>query len=605
MNKGKNKDTVWYHIVFEYVLLIIISGIVLYLVLGMKEADIAKYPLFYSSGGDGITGLVTAKSMLENGWIYENSYLGAPFDGTNYDATTMELLLSFLEQCLVWLTGNWILAYNLFYLSAYFLIGITAFYSLKKLNINEIIALPSAVIFAFAPYHQMRGAGHLYLGMYFMVPLMVLYMYRLMKGERLFQKGAILFHKEKQGWITTSNLLRVLCLMGMALTGIYYAFFTCFFFCIVILYWLFNSNYGKENGKQSKGENIKGIWKAISQPIISIVIIVGTLVIAAIPNLLYWLQNGRAEAVTAKGGEGAELYGLKIIQLLLPMTNHRIAFFAKVREFYDSNYPLVNENGASSLGVIMAIGFVILCVALFMSFKLPKESNIRIGSLFTLAAVLFGTVGGFAVILSFVTGAIRCYNRFSIFIAMFSLIAIAQLLQNLYLKVRNRGMIGCIMLILLAVGIFDQTTQVPSGTYQAYAQAFEADKEFVQEIEQMEEDGAMIYQMPYMRYPENGGINNMPDYAHMVGYLHSSHLRWSYGSVARREGDCWSQAVNTLPLGEQIQTIREAGFAGIYVDWNAYLPDERAWMESQFAVLIGDVAVSDADNMRVYYSFSH
>lgn len=601
MNKEKNKSKGW--VVFEYVLLMLAVGVVLYFVLGLKEADIAKYPLFYSSGGDGMTGLATAKSMLENGWIYKNPYLGAPFDGTNYDAVTMELLLSFLEQCLVWLTGNWILAYNLFYLSAYFLIGITAFYALKKLNINEVIALPCAVIYAFAPYHQMRGTGHIYLGMYFMVPLMVLYMYRLMKMERLFQKGEVLFHKERQGWFTVSNLLRIICLMCMALTGIYYAFFTCFFFGVIVLYWLFNYTYSKKNGKPSIRENLKGIWKDISQPIISIVIIAGTLVIAAIPNLIYWMQNGRAEAVTAKGGEGAELYGLKMIQLLLPMTNHRIAFFAKVREFYDTYYPLVNENGASSLGVIMAIGFVVLCVALFMSFKLPKESNIRIGSLLTLAAILFGTVGGFAVILSFVTGAIRCYNRFSIFIAMFSLIAIAQMLQLLYLKIQKKVIISCIMLVLLAFGIFDQTTPEASGVYQAYAGAFEADKAFIQAIETMEEDDAMIYQMPYMRYPENGGINNMADYAHMVGYLHSNHLRWSYGSVVGRAGDQWSQAVNALPLEEQIPTIRDAGFAGIYVDWNAYLPDERIEMESLFLTYIGDVTASDADNMRVYYSF--
>lgn len=605
MGKKKNKGKSWHHIAFEYVLLMVVVGVVLYLVLGLKEADIAKYPLFYSSGGDGMTGLVTAKAMLENGWIYKNPYLGAPFDGTNYDATTMELLLSLIEQCLIWITGNWILAYNLFYLSAYFLIGITAFYALKKLNINEVIALPSAVIYAFAPYHQMRGTGHLYLGMYFMVPLMVLYMYRLMKEERLFQKGAILFHKKKQGWITGANILRVLCLMCMALSGIYYAFFTCFFFCVVILYWLFNYNYSKKNGKQSMRENIKGIWKYISQPIIGIAIIVGTLIIAAIPNLIYWIENGRAEAVAEKGGEGAEIYGLKLIQLLLPIENHRIAFFAKVREFYDTYYPLVNENGASSLGVIMAIGFVILCIALFMNWKLSKDSNIRIGSLFALAAILFGTVGGFAVILSFVTGAIRCYNRFSIFIAMFSLIAVAQLLQNFYLRVRKKVLIGCIMLLLCMIGIFDQTTPIVSGTYQECSEVFEADEAFIQAIESVEEDNAMIYQMPYMRYPENGSIQNMEDYAHMAGYLHSNHLRWSYGAVVGREGDQWLQAVNALPLEEQIQTIREAGFAGVYVDWNAYLPDERTWMEAQFLTIIGDVTVSDADNMRVYYSFVH
>lgn len=600
----RGKKQFWITLI-EYALLIILTGVILYLTFGLKGASLANYPLVYSSGGDRITGQATAKSMLENGWIYTNPYLGAPFGSTNYDAVTMELLLNLIEQCLVWVTGNWVLSYNLFYLSAYFLTALTSFYALKKLNIHEIIALPLAILYAFAPYHQMRGTGHLYLGMYFMVPLAVLYVYRLMKGEGVFHKGAVLFRKNRQGWFTGANILRVLCLMCMALTGIYYAFFTCFFLCVVILYWIFNYNYGRKDQKQSISKTLKGIWKYISQPMLSIGIMVLTLILAALPNLIYWMQNGKAETLTVKGGEGAEIYGLKVIQLLLPMANHRLDLLARIRSFYDTYYPLVNENRMSSLGAIMAIGFVVLCAALFMSFRLPKNSNIRIGSLLTLAAILFGTVGGFAVILSFVTGAIRCYNRFSIFIAMFSLIAVAQLLQNLYLKikVKKRVVMGCGMLILLLLGIYDQTTPVAPEVYEVYAEAFDADETFIRAIESAEEEGAMIYQMPYMRYPENGGMNDMEDYAHMVGYLHSDSLRWSYGSVAGREGDQWLQEIDSLSLPEQVQAIRDAGFAGIYVDWNAYLPDERTQMEAQFSVLIGDVTVSDSENARVYYSF--
>lgn len=602
MQKMKSKKTIWVTII-EYACLIMAIGFILYLVMALKEAELSKYPLSYGYGGDGITGLTTVKSMLENGWIYENPYIGAPFGGANYDATTMELLLSLIEQVLVWITGNWVLSYNVFYLMGYFLIGITALYALKQLKVHSVIAVPLAVLYAFAPYHQLRGTGHIYLGMYFMVPLMVLYLYRLMKQEQLFEKGKMIFSKSRQGYLTWKNLLRVLCLMCMALSGIYYAFFTCFFLCVVILYRILNYNYSHADGKRKLHENVKGLWKQIAQSLLSIVIIVGTLVAGAIPNLIYWMQNGRTEAVMAKGGEGAEIYGLKMIQLLLPIPNHRIGLFAKVRNFYDSYYPLINENGTSSLGVIMAIGFVILCVALFISWKLPKESNLRIGSIFTLAAVLFGTVGGYAVLMSFVTGAIRCYNRFSIFIAMFALIAIAELIQLLYDKWKNIIVLIISMVILLAFGIYDQTTPLDIERYHASAAAFEKDEELVQAIDAIEDENAMIYQMPYMRYPENGGIQNMPDYAHMMGYLHSDNLRWSYGAVAGREGDQWFKEIAEYPLEEQIEAVKQAGFAGIYVDWNAYLPDERTRMEQIFEACIGDVSASDSDNTRVYYSF--
>lgn len=578
--------------IVKYIVVCLIIGVALFLIQSLAAIDLSDLPIGYSSGGDGITGLVTAKSMLENGWIYNNPFIGAPDGCKNYDATTMELLLSAIEQFFVSITGNWILGYNLFYLSAYFLIGITALYTLNRLKISDVIAIPSAILYAFAPYHLMRGTGHIYLGMYFMVPLMVLYLYRLMREEQLFSRGKIILQKDKEGWLTFSNICRVLTLMMMALSGIYYTFFMCFFLCVVAMYRLLNGDG----------------WKKLRQTGFSLGIILATLMAGAIPNFVYWLQHGRAEAIAEKGGEGAELYGLKIVQLLLPISNHRIDFFAKVRNFYDTYYPLVNENGMASLGVFMALGFIILCVVLFIHHKPDRSSNLRIGSVFNLAAILFGTVGGFAVVLSFVTGAIRCYNRFSIFIAMFSLIAIDEVLEMLHQKhwmdkTWKKVLFGFGMLVVLVLGILDQNTTVLPESYEASRIQFAKDQEFIQAIEQMEEEGAMIYQLPYMRYPENGSVHNMPDYAHLVGYLHSDNLRWSYGAIAGREGDQWMASVNELGFGEQITVIKEAGFAGVYIDWNAYLPDEREAMEAVLNDSIADNCVQHADGMKVYYSF--
>lgn len=566
----------------EYAFVILVTGFFMYRILGLEGVQLAKYPMSFQVG-DAITGMVTVKSMQDNGWIYENPFLGAPYGANNYDATTMDIFLNAMEQILVWATGNWILAYNLFYLSGYLLAGITALYALKQLKISGMIAAPSAVLYAFLPYHQMRGSNHLFLGMYFMVPIMVLYLYRLMNGE-------LLFHKGGKGWITKTNVLRIITLMIMALTGIYYAFFTCFFLCVIVLYSLLN----------------KDSWQRIRQAVFCIGVMVGTLVLSALPNLIYWMNNGKPKAI-AKGGEGAELYALKIIQLLLPIPGHRISVLARLRNLYDSAYPLINENITATLGLFMSVGFIILCLVLFMRKKVPEQSNLRIGSILNLSALLFGTVGGFAVILSFLTGSIRCYNRFSVFIAMFSLIAIDSVIQMIqgkwFLKKWASIIFAVGMLLVMLCGMYDQTVPKDSGIYTVYAEQFENDAAFVQQIEALEEDGAMIYQMPYMRYPENGSINQMSDYAHMSGYLHSDTLRWSYGASVGREGDEWMQSVNALPITEQITAIREAGFAGIYIDWKAYLEDERIAMEDILSEQVNGNPIVNTDSTKAYYSF--
>lgn len=565
-----------------YAGLLLIIVFFLYRILGLEGLQLSEYPISYA-GGDALTNLVTVKSMEDNGWIYENPYLGAPYGSNSYDFTTMDIFLNAMEQILVWLTGNWILAYNLFYLSGYVLVGFTAFYTLKQLKIMDIIAALSAVLYTFLPYHQMRGANHLFLGMYFMVPLMVLYLYRLMNGE-------LIFHKGKKGWFTTSNILRFLTIMIMALTGIYYAFFTCFFLCVIILYCLLN--------KEDK--------RKIRQAVCSIVIIVGTLLLSALPNLIYWMNHGKPEAIS-KGGEGAEIYALKIIQLLLPRQGHRREILMRLRYMYDTAYPLINENSTSSLGVFMAAGFVLLCLFLFIKRKKEEQSNLRIGSILNLAAMLFGTIGGYAVVLSFFTGAIRCYNRLSIFIAMFSLIAITTLLQLLYEKWFQRGwgrvVFGAGMVGIMLCGIYDQTVPENPERYADYAKNYDEDAAFVQSIEAVEEEQAMIYQMPYMRYPENGSINAMTDYDHMFGYIHSDTLRWSYGAAVGREGDQWMKAINELPFQEQINAIREAGFAGIYIDWDAYLEDERTVLEAVLSDNVNADPVVNADGTKAYYSF--
>lgn len=569
-------------LVMEYAILIIVIGILLCWILNLSQLQISKYPINYS-GGDGITGLATMKSMQDTGWIYENPYMGAPYGVKNYDASTMELFLNLIQQILVWLTGNWILAYNLFYLLGYFLCGITAFYVFKRLEISGIVSIPLAVLYTFSPYHLGRGTGHLYLGMYFMVPLMCLYLFRLWKDD-------MIFVKEQKGWITKSNAICFVTLIIMALTGIYYAFFMCFFLCVIILYSLLND--------RSK--------KRILQSLCSIGIVVASLIAGSIPNIIYWIKNG-SSAIPDKGANGAELYGLKIIQLLLPISNHRIPILAELRQKYDAYYPLVTENSLACLGLVTAVGFVIICVCLFTGKRLPEKSNLRIASLLTLAAILFGTIGGFSSALSFVMASIRCYNRFSIFIAMFSLITLGTLLEKLLVRCqvsqwKKLCMCGG-MAIMLVLGILDQTVPVSNTLYSEIENQYQQDDEFIKAIEASAGEGAMIYQLPYMQNPENGAINQMQDYSHYMGYIHSDSLRWSYGSIIGRDADDFCRSINELPLEEQITQIEAAGFSGIYIDWKAYTVEERESMSTILQAEIGSEPLNHTDGTKSYYSF--
>ena len=133
--------------------------------------------------------------------------------------------------------------------------------------------------------------------------------------------------------------------------------------------------------------------------------------------------------------------------------------------------------------------------------------------------------------------------------------------------------------------------ELPSFSPPDYARIrseFISDRDFVQQVERLLPRGAMVYQFPYHKFPESGHIGHMFEYQLFTGFLHSKELRWSYGGMKGRPGDGWHQDVAALPLPERISRLREAGFAGIYVDCRAY--DADAWKDfaSQMGTLLGE-----------------
>ena len=80
----------------------------------------------------------------------------------------------------------------------------------------------------------------------------------------------------------------------------------------------------------------------------------------------------------------------------------------------------------------------------------------------------------------------------------------------------------------------------------------------------------MIYQLPYMSFPEAGYVNRMVDYDPARGFLISDDLRWSYGAMRGRPGGEWQRRVAELPVRQLLDTLKQSGFAGIWIDRFGY-----------------------------------
>src|SRR5262249_28432963 len=152
------------------------------------------------------------------------------------------------------------------------------------------------------------------------------------------------------------------------------------------------------------------------------------------------------------------------------------------------------------------------------------------------------------------------------FSSLFSVAAIAEVVRQKFVRSRRSLLVYCGSLFLLTgLGVFDQTSTsfaLPYVREGEYAQ----NQQFIAQIESTLAEGAKVFQLPYLAYPESLGIHGVTDYEPLRGYLHSKKLCWSYPAMRGSESDLWQQQVAALPPEKMVTTLALAGFEGIYVD---------------------------------------
>jgi hypothetical protein len=85
----------------------------------------------------------------------------------------------------------------------------------------------------------------------------------------------------------------------------------------------------------------------------------------------------------------------------------------------------------------------------------------------------------------------------------------------------------------------------------------------------------MLFQLPVMDCPEGRPARKTMPHEHLRPYLHSSHLRFSYGSDKGRPREAWQRRVEELEAEPMADALERMGFAGLLVIRKAYF--DGAW----------------------------
>jgi phosphoglycerol transferase len=548
--------------------------------LNLWHADL-RVPFVYE--GDALLNLMIVKNIIENGWYLHTDALGAPAGMMLYDFAVGDNLVCAMIKGMSFFISDPVLLTNLFFLLTFPLVSLTAFFTGRQFGLSAAPALLFSFLYTLLPYHFWRGTTHLFFSAYFLLPPAILITWWISSGNLLTHRWRVWFS------------LGVSALLGC--DGVYHPFFACFFFVLAAgLAWR------RRDGRH-----------ALAGAGLIAVIFVAVL-LNLTPNIFYARKYGAAVSGRRYSFE-SEVAALKIAQLILPVTGHRIPAFARLKANYNATHPLVNGNDWVSLGSIGSAGFLVLTGwVLFIRRPAARAGQVSPGhfgaliedlSIFNVAAVLLATIGGFSALFAvLVTPQIRGYNRISPFIAYFSLLTVALGLEHFARrKVKSRtGMIGfCAALAALGLlGLLDQTGGDSQHDWHALKSQFTSDRRFFAKVQASLPAGAMVFELPYLPFPEYGIMNQMKDYAPFRPYFHTHGLRWSYGVIKGRSGDVWEQKTAAEPPERMVTDLRDDGFAGVYVDRAGYA-DNGAALEAQLRGVIGSDPMSDAKGRFLFF----
>lgn len=585
-------DAIWCTI------LLVLCAIFLVSTLGLASGIRFDIPFTYD--GDGLEYNFLTKTMIETGWWLENPMTGAPGTLEMYDYAVGNNLDILIMKGISIFSGNYAVVMNTYYILGFFLTALCSLYVFRQIQIAYPISVFGSLIYTFLFYHFNRIA-HFNLAAYYMIPLIILVILWICQGEPLFIRK-----REKKGSSTTFSLdisrkgYISFIIILITSTHSYYGFFALLLL-IIASFW--------------SGTKKDGMIALINGSIAGILLFIFEL-INKLPSLLYGLQNGPSFLMEYRYPFESEIYGLKLIQLILPTPGHNIPFLADIAQKYMENRPLVNENISASLGLISSVGFIILVLWIFlregdffhqkMGFRYQIMDYL---SLLTISALLIGTIGGISAIIAQFFPEIHSYNRISLFIAFFAILSIAIFLQMVYEKYQSNSLFcpvfSFLLLVILIFGIFDQ---VPGS----YALTPGSDREqeyltqdvFFSQIEKEMPSGSSIFILPDIGgFPNSYPPGKIKGLDSLKPYLHTQGLKWSYPTMKGRVWDNWQCVVATLDPRDMLKHLFYAGFTGILVDKYGY-SDGGGAIVNVFVNLTGVKPITSSDERYAFFDLT-
>lgn len=526
----------------------------------------------YQFEGDALDKLAQIKNVAETGWLFHNDRLGFPFGYDRLDFPRFDSLNYALMAPFAWLLGPEI-TINLYFVAGFYLVAFAAFWCLRRLRIDAAPAVIASLAYAFLPYHVLRGVAHLTNGAYFLIPFAMLVATWLALDEIDGEP-----RDARKRWIF-ALAVAVLVPLQTPYNGVFFAY-VLGVACIIAL---------------ARNPRLRTVVVTLSL----LAAIAGAFVVEQVPVFLRSLEAGKPALVAERMPVEAEIYSMRLNQLLMPtLADRRAPARRAALRFDDAMSVPLSEVRNQYLGALGIAGFFALMFSLCRAVATndPREADaafdteraVRIAAVFALAILLLAISTGFGTLISYwITSKIRAWNRVLPFFAFACFVGAAWLLELMFRRVGKPALRNAIIAAVAVVTLHDVLVR-PTDDRVEIAASVDEGRAFFADVERRLGNGAAVFQLPATWYPEHAPINEMGDYEEFQPWLFTRTLRFSYGVGHGRIGYNWNKYASDLAPNDAVRKIHAMGFSAILIDSLAYDAQSLAKLVDGFSAALSE-----------------
>ena len=572
---------------------------------------------------DDLYQLVIAKGLIDNGWIFINDYLGAPgiSDWHFHAAAQTSALHSIIMKFISIFVNNSITVVHVYYFLNFSLISLSTYYAFRLAKVDRWLSVSAGYIFAFLFFRVSGGYGVLFLSSYFMVPLSALVVYWSAIGlytkdtSTQINKNSSISIKNIKLLVTSKKVLFSIAVVILTtLSDGYYAFFTILLLLFVSLLVVVN---------EKTRNKINFVMPLFFSFIMLSVALALSYPIEKYKNDHYseFHINGKESPATVKHPFEAEVYSTSLKLMLSPSSAHRNLTLQnlgkKIIETSKQSRKYLGNDQWMPLGMLGTI-FMLLTFTFLLSNKIKVNNSLnrdfdddstqklKILAILTFFILLSSIYGGIGTMTALVFPTIRAYDRFTIYLFFYIMLAAYYFLTiKLSKKRKGSGIYILVVLLVTSFTIWDQTPYHTSkhmrvvneegkliNNVNLEVERFLAEREIISELESVLPIGATVYQYPFSQFLDNNQYYGQGASAHMRAYLHSKKIHWSNGASRRSPVDIFHHDLSEKSIHNLLELLPIYGFQAILID--RHVLKDHQYLEVKNAV--ADVFKKEVSN---------